>query len=121
MLSNRIIQSIQSSPDPAVCLVAAGPGAGVPAVTVATDPVPGTVPVLVTLAPVEMVHLEMVPPHQVSLDHCHHHHHHDDQEHGHGVNTTWLMMSHGMQMLIIKQGIENEFSLAQTTTAKLIK
>ena len=120
MLSNRIIQSIQSSPDPAVCLVAAGPGAGVPAVTIATDPVPGTVPVLVTLAPVEMVHLEMVPPHQVSPGHCHHRHH-DDQEHGHRVNTIWLMISHGMQMLIIKQGIENEFSLAQTTTVKLLK
>ena len=88
--------------------------------TVPTDPVPGTVPVLITFALVEMVHLKMVPPHQVSLDHCHHRHH-DDQEHGHRVNTIWLMMSHGMQMLIIKQGIENEFSLAQTTTAKLIK
>ena len=78
--------------DPAVCPISAGPSAGVSAVAVVTGPVPGTVPVLVTLAPVEMVHLEMAPPHQVSPGHCNHTAHRNvhphDQEHGHLVTVS---------------------------------
>ena len=108
----------RGSLDPAVCLVAAGPCAGVPAEPVVTGAVPGAVPVLDTLATMEMVHFVMASPHQVSPGHCHHRHH--GQEHRHGVNTAWLMLTK-CKWLIIKQSIENELSLAQTTTVKLRK
>ena len=69
--------------DPAVSPISAGSCAGVPAVAIVAVQVLGAVPVIRALAPVEMVHFEMVPPHQVSSSHhCQHHQqHHDDPHH----------------------------------------